>query len=101
MTGLAATGSSTAKACEPAWVRPIPRSSAALGRVQTVNRLEGKVIIRLIRPKAKTPARLTIRYDNIPLTCAWQTFHEGEDVYVVDSEWAAAVSRITFDQSRH
>lgn len=88
-----------AAACEPVWVRPVAltrHSSAFLGRVEAVDWLRGEITVAPERTLTGTAARTRIRYNNIPLTCGWQSFRQGERVYVFDSEWAAPPDQVTF-----
>ncbi len=92
-----------AGACEPVWVRPVhvARSTTIfLGRVEAVDWLRGQIIvtpIKTIAAIAGRPVRTTLHYNNIPLTCGSQSFWPGQQVYVIDAEWAAPRYEVTFD----
>lgn len=95
----AASWSGPSVSCEPVWVRPVPPdgySSVFLGRVDTADWFRGEIAVlpeRVIYGKA---IKAHIRYDNIPFTCGWQSFHVGERVYVFGNAWAAPPDQVIF-----
>jgi hypothetical protein len=89
-----------ASACEPVWVRPLDVArykSVILGQVEAVDWFRGLITVAPIKAIIGKPVRVAVHYNNVPLTCAWQTFRAGERVYVFDFEWAAPVADVTFD----
>jgi hypothetical protein len=88
-----------ANACEPVWVRPISRDGAVLSLVQAVRWWKGEIVVAPVNPAERKRAAKTIKFNNVPLTCAWQTFRKGERVYVVD-DWAAPISEVSFLPAR-
>jgi hypothetical protein len=90
---------SAAMACEPIWVRPVHVANyqiVFLGRVEAVDWFHGEITVVPIKALVGKPVRVKVRYNNIPLTCAWQSFWVGDQVYVFDAEWAASADKVTF-----
>ena len=109
VVAVAALVPAGSEACEPIWVRPLNvsiYSAAFVGKVESVDWLRGRVRVAQTRVLIGRPAQTAeVKFNNIPLTCAWQLFRPGEGVYVFEddamaSSWAAPIGDVNFDHDQ-